>query len=172
MLSGMAVRMAQALKINNEFSADILCAENGSGAPSVASRESRRRLMWSCYVIDSVTGRGAEQLTMLREKDIDIQLPCNERNFGLRIASVTETLGVGHVLQFLSPAIVPPKPAGNMGIMAYYIRIVTLGKRIIKYELLLSPLMTRANVPGTLTLQMPVPLPGSPNPTSPPSTQP
>lgn len=80
-----------------------------------------------------------DQLTLLRESDIKIQLPCNERNFGLRIPSVTETLGVGHVLQFLPPAVVPPKPAANMGIMAYYIRIVTLWKRVVKSVISPSP---------------------------------
>ena len=133
MLSGLAIRMAQALKLNTEYSPDIMCTEGDSSSPSVAARESRRRLMWACYVLDAWTGSGPDQLTMLREGDIKIQLPCNERNFGLRIPSVTETLGVGHVLQFLPPAAVPPKPAGNMGIMAYYIRIVTLWKRIVKY---------------------------------------
>lgn len=133
MLSGLAIRMAQALKINTEYSPDIMCTEGVGTSPSVVSRESRRRLMWACYVLDAWTGSGPDQLTMLRESDIKIQLPCNERNFGLRIPSVTETLGVGHVLQFLPPAVVPPKPAGNMGIMAYYIRIITLWKRIVKY---------------------------------------
>ena len=132
MLSGLAVRMAHALKINSEYNSDILCAETDISL-SVASRESRRRLMWACYVLDAWAGRGADQLTLLRENDIKIQLPGNERNFGLRIPSVTETLGVGHVLQFLPPAIVPRRPAANMGIMAYYIRVVALWKRIVRY---------------------------------------
>ncbi|KAG8407564.1 hypothetical protein J3458_020316 [Metarhizium acridum] len=133
MISGLAVRMAHALKINTEYNSDILCTEEDSNAPSVASRESRRRLMWACYVLDAWAGSGVDQLTLLRENDIKIQLPSNERNFGLRIPSVTETLGVGHVLQFLPPAIVPRRPAANMGIMAYYIRVVTLWKRIVRY---------------------------------------
>ncbi|OAA38365.1 Transcription factor [Metarhizium rileyi] len=141
MLSGLAVRMAHALKINTEYNSDILCTEEeeeeekgeDSSTPSVASRESRRRLMWACYVLDAWTGNGVDQLTLLRENDIKIQLPSNERNFGLRIPSVTETLGVGHVLQFLPPAIVPRRPAANMGIMAYYIRVVALWKRIVRY---------------------------------------
>lgn len=133
MLSGLAIRMTQALKINTEYSSDVLCTEDDGLAPSIVSRESRRRLMWAVYVLDAWTGSGVEQLTLLRESDIQIQLPCNERSFGLRIAAVTETLGVGHVLQFLSPTIVPANPADNMGIMAYYIRIVTLWKRIVKY---------------------------------------
>ncbi|PHH68377.1 hypothetical protein CDD82_604 [Ophiocordyceps australis] len=133
MISGLAVRMAHALKINVEYNSDILCASDDANAPSVASRESRRRLMWACYVLDAWAGSGIDQLTLLREGDIKIQLPCNERNFGLRIPSVTETLGVGHVLQFLPPAIVPRRPAANMGIMAYYIRVVALWKRIVRY---------------------------------------
>ncbi|KAG5920268.1 hypothetical protein E4U61_008022 [Claviceps capensis] len=133
MISGLAVRMAHALKINTEYDADILCTQVDTAAPSVASRESRRRLMWACYVLDAWAGSGVDQLTLLRENDIKIQLPSNERNFGLRIPSVTETLGVGHVLQFLPPAIVPRRPAANMGIMAYYIRVVALWKRIVHY---------------------------------------
>ncbi|GAB0146342.1 hypothetical protein EsHS_00006749 [Epichloe bromicola] len=139
MISGLAVRMAHALKINVEYNSDILCAQEDSTAPSVASRESRRRLMWACYVLDAWAGSGVDQLTLLRENDIKIQLPSNERNFGLRIPSVTETLGVGHVLQFLPPAIVPRRPAANMGIMAYYIRVVALWKRIVRYVNHLHP---------------------------------
>lgn len=139
MLSGLAVRMAHALKINSEWSPDVLCAHDDAAAPSVASRESRRRLMWACYVLDAWAGSGVEQLTLLREHDIKIQLPCNERNFGLRIPSVTETLAVGHVLQFLPPAVVPRRPAANMGIMAYYVRVVALWKKIVRsVRLLLS----------------------------------
>ncbi|KAM5353832.1 hypothetical protein ACJ41O_000482 [Fusarium nematophilum] len=133
MLSGLAVRMAHALQLNVEFSPDILCAEANETAPPAVEKESRRRLMWACYILDAWTGSGVDQLTLLREADIKIQLPCNERNFRLRIPCVTETLGVGHVLQFLPPAIVPRRPAANMGIMAYYIRIVTLWKRVVRY---------------------------------------
>ncbi|KAK4085536.1 transcriptional regulator family: Fungal Specific TF [Trichoderma aggressivum f. europaeum] len=133
MLSGLAVRMAHALKINVEASPDVLCTDSSESAPSVVTRESRRRLMWACYVLDAWAGSGIDQLTLLRENDIKIQLPTNERNFGLRIASVTETLGVGHVLQFLPPSVVPRKPSANMGIMAYYIRVVALWKRIVRY---------------------------------------
>ncbi|KAH7308164.1 fungal-specific transcription factor domain-containing protein [Stachybotrys elegans] len=133
MLSGFTVRMAHALKINTEYSPDLMCTDSPEAGPSIVARESRRRVMWACYVLDAWSSNGNDQLTLLREHDIKIQLPCNERNFGLRIASVTETLGVGHVLQFLSPAIVPRRPAANMGIMAYYIRIVSLWKKIVRY---------------------------------------
>lgn len=138
MVSGLAVRMAHALQVNVEHSPDILCADGNESAPSALEKESRRRLMWACYILDAWTGSGIDQLTLLREADIKIQLPCNERNFRLRIPCVTETLGVGHVLQFLPPAIVPRRPASNMGIMAYYIRIVTLWKRVVRFVQTLS----------------------------------
>lgn len=134
MLGRLAIRIAQTLRMNSEDSADILCTNGGIGDLSPASRESRRRLLWACYVVDTVTIRGLEQFTVLQEKDIDIQLPCNERDFRCGIPSVTETLKVGHVLQYLSPGIVPATPANNMGIMAYYIRIIGIGKRIVKYS--------------------------------------
>ncbi|PHH68221.1 hypothetical protein CDD80_171 [Ophiocordyceps camponoti-rufipedis] len=129
MVSGLAVRMALALGIHREYDGDVLCSASGPGAPSVASRESRRRLMWACYVLDAGAGSGAD---LVREADIKIQLPVNERNFGLRIPAVAETLAVGHVLQCLTPAVVPRRPAANMGIMAYYIRLVALWKRIVR----------------------------------------
>ncbi|KAH8799683.1 fungal-specific transcription factor domain-containing protein [Xylogone sp. PMI_703] len=47
MLSGTAIRMSQALQINLEYSTDILGTEISSA--SCCERESRRRLMWSCY---------------------------------------------------------------------------------------------------------------------------
>lgn len=140
MLSSFALRMAQALKINREYSDDVLYANGRINTLSAESRESRRRLIWACYVID--TGTNPEQLATLREKDIDIQLPCNECNLRLGIPSITDTLGLGHVLQYLSPAIVPSKPANNISIMAYYIRIVRIGKRITKYNIRLEPART------------------------------
>ena len=149
MLSGLTVRLAQALKLNKEYSSDILCTDTSDPAsPSVVTRESRRRLMWAVFALDAWTGTGSEQMALLRESDIKIQLPCNERSFGLRIASVTETLGVGHVLQSLPPAVVPNKPAANMGIMAYYVRIVTLRKRVVRFVdscLFSGLILTRTN---------------------------
>lgn len=55
MLSAITARMAQALQINLEHSTDVLCRETGSG-PSASVKESRRRLMWCCYITDSLIG--------------------------------------------------------------------------------------------------------------------
>jgi hypothetical protein len=50
MLTGIVVRMAQALQINLESSTNIA---GGPGELSWACKESRRRLMWGVYVMDA-----------------------------------------------------------------------------------------------------------------------
>jgi hypothetical protein len=52
MLTGLGVRMTQALQINLEISSDVL---SGDGQLSWACREARRRLMWSIYIMDAVS---------------------------------------------------------------------------------------------------------------------
>ncbi len=41
---------------------------------SIAEHESRRRLMWTCYQIDTLSGSGAKQHGFLFECDVRIQL--------------------------------------------------------------------------------------------------
>ncbi|CAG7936159.1 unnamed protein product [Penicillium salamii] len=94
MLSGITTRMTQALQINLEYNTDILCRDDVEGL-SVTEKESRRRLMGSCYVMDALVGSGVDQLTLMDERDIKIQLPCNERNFTQQLPCLTETLSPG-----------------------------------------------------------------------------
>lgn len=132
MISGLITRMTQALQINLEYNTDLLCQSAGVG-PSITARESRRRLMWSCYVMDAFVGSGVDQLTLVDEKDMKIQLPCNERNFIQQIPCLTETLDPGNRLKFLvgdsdANTIIP-----NMGIMAYFIRHISIRKRVLRF---------------------------------------
>lgn len=131
MLSGTAIRMSQALQINLEYSTDILDPEQ-SGM-TLCARESRRRLMWSCYIMDSWVGSGVDQLTLINDCDIKIQLPCDERNFVQQIPSITETLTKGQILKFIPEASRPTNPDYNMGIAAYFARIAGLRKRILRF---------------------------------------
>lgn len=144
MLSGIAARMVQVLQINLEFSTDILCSR--STPPIDATmRESRRRLMWSCFTMDSWVGSGVDQLTLLDERDIKVQLPCNERCFLQQIPCITETMANGQVLRFLPKESIPANPTDNMGLVAYFIRISELRKKVLRYVsrqpfLLVSPI--------------------------------
>lgn len=121
--------MSQALQLNLESSSDILCKESNSVC-SIAN-ESKRRLMWSCYVMDSWVGSGVNQLTLLEDKDLKIQLPCHSHNFSLGTACVTETLE-GKVLGFIPSEQIPSRPAQNMGIEAYFIRLVSTRKKVLQ----------------------------------------
>lgn len=131
MLSGLTARMAQALQINLEHSTDILC-HNSESDPGASTKESRRRLMWCCYVSDSLVGNGIDQLTLIKESDIKIQLPCTERNFLLQFPCITEVLEPGQFLKFITPEALPSYPKDNMGIRAYYLRYIAIRRKILK----------------------------------------
>lgn len=131
MLSGIITRMTQALQINLEYNTDLLCQNNEIG-PSITARESRRRLMWSCYVMDALVGSGVDQLTLIDEKDMKIQLPCNERNFTQQIPCLTETLEPGSWLTFVPQEADHSTILPNMGIMAYFVRHVAVRKRVLR----------------------------------------
>ncbi|KAJ5103173.1 hypothetical protein N7532_003702 [Penicillium argentinense] len=130
MLSGMTARMSQALQLNLESSADVLCSKPDS-SPIV--NEARRRLMWSCYVMDSWVGSGVNQLTLLEDRDVKIQLPCHSHNFILGIPCITETLDESKILNFVSRDMVPTDPSQNMGIESYFIRLVSSRKKVLRY---------------------------------------
>ncbi|KAJ5894998.1 hypothetical protein N7495_006689 [Penicillium taxi] len=131
MLSGLITRMTQALQINLEYNTDILC-QNTEVGPSVTERESRRRLMWCCYVTDALVGSGVDQLTLVDERDMKIQLPCNERNFIQKIAYPTEILDPGNCLKFI-PNEQLNLMMPNMGIMAIFIRHIAIRKKVLRY---------------------------------------
>ncbi|KAJ4367741.1 hypothetical protein N0V86_009862 [Didymella sp. IMI 355093] len=132
LLTGLVIRMAHALQLNNEASTDIMCKRDGPNEASV--RECQRRLMWACYMLDVWAGSGVDHLTILNEKDIKIQLPCNERQFLLQIPVVTERLEEGTTLDFIPAADLPEKPRDNLGMAAYYVRIVSIWRRVLRFS--------------------------------------
>ncbi|KAJ5092998.1 hypothetical protein N7456_008859 [Penicillium angulare] len=132
MLSGLITRMTQALQINLEYNTDIMC-QNTDVGPSVTARECRRRLMWSCYIMDALVGSGVDQLTLVDEKDMKIQLPCNERNFIQQIPCLTETLEPGNWLKFIPGELNSDALMPNMGMMAHFIRHISIRKRVLRY---------------------------------------
>ena len=89
--------------------------------------------MWACYMIDVWAGSGVDHLTILNEKDLKIQLPCNERQFLLQIPVVTERLQEGDIIDFIPEEDIPEKPKENLGMAAYYVRIVSIWRRVLRY---------------------------------------
>jgi hypothetical protein len=115
-LAALAVRLAYILRLNRE-----------NESLSVATRESRRRLMWAIFSLDGMYAGGMTELALCRAETIYIQLPCHERAFALDIAEKTE--------QLRNPG--NPRPEGNskMGILAYLLRICDIRHRILWYEI-------------------------------------
>lgn len=119
MLHAIASRFATALRLNHEN--PDLC---------FLARESRRRLMWSLYMLDSSLSAGQPEFALWAdaERQIHVQLPCNERNFDFDLPEPTETLR--------PPA---PGPGGAvaplpdvLGLMALQIRIHWMRTRILQ----------------------------------------
>ena len=131
MLSGLIARMTQALQINLEHSTDVLC-QNPSLRPDASTKESRRRLMWSCYIADSLIGSGVDQLTLIREEDMKIQLPCSERNFLHQSPCITELLSPNTVLAFAPSRQTSSSPGDHLGIRARYLRHISIRRRVLK----------------------------------------
>lgn len=131
-LSALMARMTQALQINLEYSSDMHADDASSLSPTI--RESRRRLMYSCYVTDVLCSSGVEQLEIIHEKDIKIQLPCTEWHFLQRQSCITRTLA-GPPLAFLPPGSIPNNATidSNMGMLAYFVQQTALRRRVLRY---------------------------------------
>ncbi|KAK1778690.1 hypothetical protein QBC45DRAFT_159090 [Copromyces sp. CBS 386.78] len=122
MLHALTSRFANVLRLNVENSA--LC---------FLAQESRRRLMWSIYMIDAWFANGQTELALWPDPErlIRLQLPCNERNFDFDLPEVTEPLR--------QP---PPSPSGQpvqlpdaVGFTALHIRMHWLRTRILQLSL-------------------------------------
>ncbi|KAG9696678.1 hypothetical protein KCU95_g2067, partial [Aureobasidium melanogenum] len=109
MLLGLAARLAFAKRLNYEDS-----------TLSVVEQESRRRLMWSIFVLDKFCSGGVDELILVPAENMQIRLPTIERAFGFGQRTDTEVL---------RPQIeegVPVSNAKGMDESAYTIRLLDL----------------------------------------------
>ncbi|KAG7288430.1 hypothetical protein NEMBOFW57_004781 [Staphylotrichum longicolle] len=119
MLHAIASRFATALRLYQEN--PDLC---------FLAREARRRLMWSIYMIDATISTGQPDVALWAdaERQIHLQLPCNERNFDFDLPDPTEPLrppGPG------PGGVIPPLP-DVLGLMALHIRLLWMRTRILQ----------------------------------------
>ncbi|KAI1410536.1 fungal-specific transcription factor domain-containing protein [Hypoxylon sp. FL1857] len=81
MLSGCCYRMSRLLRLDVEPHATYPI----TSPTDITTQESQRRLLWSCYILDSFIGSGVESnLCWLRHTPI-IPLPCKDSNFTNRL---------------------------------------------------------------------------------------
>ncbi|KFY44340.1 hypothetical protein V494_01524 [Pseudogymnoascus sp. VKM F-4513 (FW-928)] len=123
MLSGCCFRMAQLLRLNIE-------PEGGDkGQPltgiQITARESRRRLMWSCYVLDVVVGSGVESLIMSSKAPLNVQVPCT--NDAYLLQKDTRTGYLLHDGILLANSV----PAESLGLEAYFVYVISLREQIL-----------------------------------------
>jgi poly [ADP-ribose] polymerase len=119
MLHAIASRSATALRLYHENT--DLC---------FLAREARRRVMWSIYMIDASISTGQSDVALWAdaERQILLQLPCNERNFDFDLPEPTEQLrSPGADVQ----GVVPPLP-DVLGLVALHIRLYWLRTRILQ----------------------------------------
>ena len=109
MLLSIAARMAFAMRLNYEN--PNLC---------FLAQESRRRLMWTLYMLDSTWSAGLQEYTLCPSDIIYLQLPGTEEDFELDTARTTSSLfeNLGQDKE--------------LSILAYYIRIMSLRYSILR----------------------------------------
>jgi hypothetical protein len=73
-----------------------------------------------------------DELTLIQERDIKIQLPCNERNFTFQIPCIVETLQKGY-LPFVSPEDVARSQVDKPDLQAQFIRLLSLRRKVLRY---------------------------------------
>lgn len=110
MLHALASRAAYAIGLNYE-----------ARHLGFLARESRRRLMWSLYIVDNRLAGGMSDFSLFSDASIHVQLPCHERNFEFDLRQDTECLRY-ELGQPLSDHI------GSLGI---YIRLMWFRHRIL-----------------------------------------
>ncbi|KAF3771124.1 hypothetical protein M406DRAFT_34356 [Cryphonectria parasitica EP155] len=120
MLTGLASRFAAALRLNHEI--PKLC---------FLAQESRRRLMWSLFMIDIGMAAGHPDFTLWahRPNMIDLKLPCNERNFEYDLPETTEALAPPPML----PDGTLPPLSDNVGFLALHVRIQWIRSKILAF---------------------------------------
>lgn len=123
MLVGCCCRLAQLLRLDSEPSKDTISGLNTAGQTTEA--ESRRRLMWSCYILDVSIGSGVEHILMSARIIPDIYLPRQSRDFDLQIESTTT--------KFSIDALVSGKlRTENLGIEAFFVQMMYLRQEVLK----------------------------------------
>ncbi|KAJ5166312.1 uncharacterized protein N7482_005093 [Penicillium canariense] len=129
MVSGQITRHLQVVQLNMERDSDVLCQRNPA---SCHVKESRRRLAWACYLLDSLIECGIDQLRLIPYDDIQVQLPCTEELFITNTPCITEMLPPGKLLPSVHPALGIDFSA-HLDLRAYYLRATSIRSRLLKY---------------------------------------
>lgn len=123
MISGIASRLAQLLRLDSEPTAESL-----TGIPTAlvtAEKEARRRLVWSCYNLDVHISSGVDLISNWPSAP-RTHLPCSGREFTLQIECEIGTFHEG-------PGLLDElKITANLSLEAYFVYIMYLRKQVLR----------------------------------------
>ncbi|RWA10404.1 hypothetical protein EKO27_g4687 [Xylaria grammica] len=132
MYVGTAIRMAQFLGLGFEdakepgdakFRAVDLRLKNiGCQSQLALQKEIRRRIMFSCFILDRMLACGKHRVAIIRGEDLDIQLPCSEDKFDLAMEVQT-----GRLSQL-------DRTGSDDSVLSRFIQLVSLWGEISKYS--------------------------------------
>lgn len=128
MISGQIARHLQLLQLNIEQDSDVMC----QNSQTAATKESRRRLVWACYLLDALIECGIDQLRLVESENIHVQLPCLEENFVTKRPCITEMMTQDGSLPFIDSNLHANLPA-NLDMRAFYIRAIAVRSKILKF---------------------------------------
>jgi hypothetical protein len=140
MFGGMAQRMALMMQLHNGGDGYKLRKSDGKERDSRLSntdRENRRRVMWSCFLMDRFTSSGSDRPICFPEEAITVPLPIRDSFYLMEIEGNTETL---NGKEASSNSSVEPSTnclraarEKHLGISAHLIRLVAIWGRLVNY---------------------------------------
>ncbi|TGJ80374.1 hypothetical protein E0Z10_g8397 [Xylaria hypoxylon] len=132
MYVGTAIRMAQFLGLGFEdakepgdakFRAvDLRLKSVGCQSQLALQKEIRRRIMFSCFILDRMLACGKHRVSIIQGGDLDIQLPCSEDKFDLAMEVQT-----GRLNQL-------ERTGSDDSVLSRFIQLVSLWGEISKYS--------------------------------------
>ncbi|KNC98880.1 uncharacterized protein SPPG_09320 [Spizellomyces punctatus DAOM BR117] len=154
MYSGMAIRMAQELKLNVE--PDFEEAFAGGSRMGWLEKETRRRLWWCCFVLDRYAGAAADRSMIINEKDCKVYLPSSEISWeSLDPSEIAKNVSGLPTPDSYQIAVLTSTNAFTPGIPAqspygYFILLVKIFGKIVEYSNLFKTAQ-RTNTTPALT---------------------
>lgn len=118
MISALCCRLLQVLRLDVEPPPEVLL---GMTSDRLIRQESRKRLFWACWCIDTLVGTGVTRLLTLSRDSPEISLPVSERDFMYGSQSIAQSTAA-------LPALM-----SSISLEACYIWIYMLRGRVLRH---------------------------------------
>ncbi|KIX95462.1 uncharacterized protein Z520_08979 [Fonsecaea multimorphosa CBS 102226] len=116
---GIAVRMVQMMGLCSEY---LSTGDDESASETFILAEERRRIAWTCFLMESLLSGGGGRARILKSEDMTIQLPCEDVAFVFGTPVRCELLANGYSQEKLPGT----TSISNMSILAYTVRVADI----------------------------------------------